>query len=1783
MTCDIHNDSDVSRTFGVGAEIKDGGTIKADLGTRTTSIISPGSSASVTFTYTIPTEWTAKDYTLHAAVWSGTPGSSMWLDDDNRTFTVVAQTTAATITVQAISSVVQGNQVSVTCDIRNDSNVSRTFGVGAEIKDGSTIKADLGTRTTSSISPGSSASVTFTYTIPTEWTAKDYTLHAIVWSGTPGSSTWLDDDNRTFTVTATPLDLQGRIAYHSYSAYLASPVDSVDGNVFVYDFTTTNNQRLTGSLGVQNAMNPHFSPDGSRITFMAIPDSASRAYSSLEIYVYDLAEAQLVRLTQDSIADEDPKFAPNGGTIVFKRNGQVWTMSTDGSDGQQVTTTADEKSGPNYSPDGSRIVYWSDAGSSADIWWMNADGSNPVKILGVADLQEYYPLFHDSNRILYTRWESASDPHDKVYEYSISTTQNERLQLNVTGVEDSDPFPITSTLIGFSSQRSGGKGGWDVYVGQSSNATYYAISQINSRHHDLGGAYSPYRYARKTAVASPANGASLEASSSYLLSVRAYSDGGVWTGANPSVTLSGPEAQTYPGLRDDGTVGDQTAGDGVYSRTVTLPSTSGTYSITANAISSDNGLENNLISESVNITLYPPAPSAPTGVSATDGTYTDRVRVTWNGESGATSYEVWRHTSSNSSSASNVSSPDPTGTTYDDTAAVPGTTYYYWVKAKNTGGVSPFSSSDSGWRALSPPDGVSATDGTYTNRVWITWNSVTGASHYRVYRHTSDDSSGASASGDWETSTSYDDYDAIPSQIYYYWVKAAVNGAGADASGFSSSDAGFRKADPRLSVSPETRNVSSTSDGTSFDISNAGSGTMPWTAQVISGGSWLSISSEASGTNSGTITVSYTQNTGVNSRTGTVRVTAPDANDSPKDVTVTQSGACTLTASVVGGHGTVSPTSQTYNYGQVASLLATPDDTGYRVKSWSGTDNDASTATTNAVTMTSNKTVTVQFEAVPPPTLTIETADSIDPADANDQVTYTITYGNTGQQDASNTMIAEILPAGVSFVSASGGGVYNASTRTITWNIGTLASETTGQTVSFVVKVDGIMAEGGTITHNQLTIDCDQTGPVTAAAETTTVRDTKPPQISGCTPAADAEMAACGGMIRLHTTDGGSGVRYDGGTVTITIEGVLIYDGAHETSSGVYDTRSGNWAVKGVCRRTGTSADYVFSFTPSTRFDHEQSVDVVVTVADTAGNTGTRSYSFSTETRFFGKNAKVNSDTGTLIQDHSATAVDSAGNIWVVWDQQTAAGDTDIYIGKLAAAGTAFGASAAVYTGANVQSYPVVAVDRSDGLYVAWQSQGANGNWDVYVSRSTNGTTWTAPIAVNVGDPNNTSDQRYPSIAADSRAPGTVYVAYDDYRAGNWDIWVATSINGTVWTETRITTDPTDETLPRVFIDPNDSAAYVLWADARNAATQGTDIYAASSEDSWNHIAVVASTSNETSAVGTAYDTIYLAWVSHKSTPPSVYYGSDTGGLPVTGTGIADETGVSQASPSLALRHDARGTKLFAAWRDGRDVRNNSDTDVYFAESGSPFGTNILVNDDTGTSAQTAPAVGVDHKGNPYVVWVDERNGNKDVYFAGAVGIGEPMPTTVVTSGNKTTVTATAQANLEVEIPQMPSGVQADEITIAEVSNPPQMPSGTGEVGLKYEFAPTGLQFATPVTIRIPVAEGGGYTTYRVYRYDPNDLTSPSFPWTESGIHNPATKVTGVGGTYLEVQVDHFSIYGAAGVTVPLPGGGGGGGGGGCALSPYGGCGPVEFMLPVVMYVLVWVGMTLARRRRHCK
>ena len=146
------------------------------------------------------------------------------------------------------------------------------------------------------------------------------------------------------------------------------------------------------------AVFPDFSPDGSKIAFSGVVGDLPND----QIFVTDRATGtQALQLTScpDAFPDcfsDTPVWSPDGTKIAYVHadgfdaddntvNEQVWVMDADGSNQHPLTSGPDPKDQvPDWSPDGSRIVFSSGFGGSAGIWVMDANGSNQHQLTGCA-------------------------------------------------------------------------------------------------------------------------------------------------------------------------------------------------------------------------------------------------------------------------------------------------------------------------------------------------------------------------------------------------------------------------------------------------------------------------------------------------------------------------------------------------------------------------------------------------------------------------------------------------------------------------------------------------------------------------------------------------------------------------------------------------------------------------------------------------------------------------------------------------------------------------------------------------------------------------------------------------------------------------------------------------------------------------------------------------------------------------------------------------------------------------------------------------------------------------------------------------------------------------------------------------------------------------------------------------------------------------------------------------------------------------------------------------------
>ncbi|HLM02099.1 MAG TPA: cytochrome c peroxidase, partial [Pyrinomonadaceae bacterium] len=89
--------------------------------------------------------------------------------------------------------------------------------------------------------------------------------------------------------------------------------------------------------------------------------------------------------------------------------------------------------------------------------------------------------------------------------------------------------------------------------------------------------------------------------------------------------------------------------------------------------------------------------AAPTGVSASDGNYNNKVGINWNASRGATNYRIFRGTTNDSASAVEVGTTPAAN--FFDLTAVPNQTYFYWIRAENGSASSLLSQPEQGFRA----------------------------------------------------------------------------------------------------------------------------------------------------------------------------------------------------------------------------------------------------------------------------------------------------------------------------------------------------------------------------------------------------------------------------------------------------------------------------------------------------------------------------------------------------------------------------------------------------------------------------------------------------------------------------------------------------------------------------------------------------------------------------------------------------------------------------------------------------------------------------------------------------------------------------------------------------------------------------------------------------------------------------------------------------------------------------------------------------------------------------
>ncbi len=106
-----------------------------------------------------------------------------------------------------------------------------------------------------------------------------------------------------------------------------------------------------------------------------------------------------------------PAVSPDGATVVFSWQGDLWSVAAAGGRAQRLTIHPAVDRAPKFTPDGKKIVFTSDRFGSTDVFVMDADGTNLKRLTFASDTEIPTAISPDGKTVIgYTSAYSAGRP-----------------------------------------------------------------------------------------------------------------------------------------------------------------------------------------------------------------------------------------------------------------------------------------------------------------------------------------------------------------------------------------------------------------------------------------------------------------------------------------------------------------------------------------------------------------------------------------------------------------------------------------------------------------------------------------------------------------------------------------------------------------------------------------------------------------------------------------------------------------------------------------------------------------------------------------------------------------------------------------------------------------------------------------------------------------------------------------------------------------------------------------------------------------------------------------------------------------------------------------------------------------------------------------------------------------------------------------------------------------------------------------------------------------------------
>jgi len=243
-------------------------------------------------------------------------------------------------------------------------------------------------------------------------------------------------------------------------AYCYQPIDG-SGPHQIYSIHVDGSENYK-MIDAEIGLNHHdWSPDGNKMAAVGYVGSGNDTWS---IHVFDAGGTNLTRLTFiENVWDNDPNWSPDGEQICFTRIypdqnyfEELWIMDKDGSNQHWIEI---EGASAKWSPDGTRLIYFSEKNGNYDLYSCNIDGTGEQQITN-SPMGELTPEWSpDGSKIAYTRVDE-----DMRHDICIMDSNGQNIQCLTGNTEHGGGAPHWSPnglAIAF---HSGPFEGWEVFI-----------------------------------------------------------------------------------------------------------------------------------------------------------------------------------------------------------------------------------------------------------------------------------------------------------------------------------------------------------------------------------------------------------------------------------------------------------------------------------------------------------------------------------------------------------------------------------------------------------------------------------------------------------------------------------------------------------------------------------------------------------------------------------------------------------------------------------------------------------------------------------------------------------------------------------------------------------------------------------------------------------------------------------------------------------------------------------------------------------------------------------------------------------------------------------------------------------------------------------------------------------------------------------------------------------------------------------------------------------------------